>query len=137
MRIKKTPNYKKVKKDINKKVYKALETSGTSTILALKKRIKKGVDAKGGKFKSLNAKYKGIKSKLGKKAMFEFNGDMLRSITHKGDQNKNSLKLYFDDGNENNKAYYNTYINKRDFFELSDKEIKKIEDRISDSLINV
>lgn len=137
MKITKKPNYKKIKKDLNLKVYKALETSGTSTILALKKRIKKGVDAKGGKFKSLNAKYKGRKSKLGKKAMFEFTGDMLRSITHKGDQNKNSIKLYFDDGNENNKAYYNIYIHNRDFFELSDKEIKKIEDRISNSLINL
>ncbi len=141
MKVKKQPNFKKIKDGINKKVYKALETSGTSTIAFLKKRIKKGVNAKGGRFREL--KPETIKSKMRSKkkkgdlTMFEFSGDMLQSITHKTSQKNNSLKLYFDDADENKKAHYNIENHKRDFFELSDKEIKRIEDRISDSLINL
>jgi len=136
MRVKKTPNFKKIKKNINLKIYKALETSGNSTIIALKKRVKRGADANGAAFKSLSKETLARKSKRGRKAMFEDTGDMLRSITHKAKKD-NTLKLYFDDANENKKAYNNIYIHKRDFFELSDKEIKKIEDKISDSLINL
>ena len=47
------------------------------------------------------------------------------------------MKLYFDDATENKKAYNNIHIHKRDFFELSDKEIDKVVDKISDSLINL
>lgn len=135
MKVKKQPNFKKIKDGINKKVYKALETSGNLTILALKKRVKRGSDADGAAFKSLSKETIARKSKLGRKSMFEDSGDMLRSITHK--TKKNNLKLYFDDANENKKAYNNIYIHKRDFFELSDKEINKVVDKISDSLINL
>jgi len=136
MRIKKTPDFKKIKKNVDKKIYKALQTSGNMTILALKKRVKRGVDSKGGQFKSLDKTYQKRKAKVGKKAMFEYSGDMLRSITHET-KKKNILRFYFDDGDENDKAHYNINKYKRDFFELSDKEIGKIKDRISNSLIDL
>ena len=136
MRMTKRPDFKKVKKNLNLKIYKALQTSGNTAIVSLKKRVKRGADADGAAFKSLSKETLARKAKRGRKAMFEDTGDMLRSITHKATKD-NVLKLYFDDANENKKAYNNIYIHKRDFFELSDKEIKKIEDRISDSLINL
>ena len=136
MKYKTNFNSKKIKKGINKRVYKALETSGNSTILALKKRVKRGADADGAAFKSLSKATLASKSSRGKRAMFEDSGAMLRSITHKAKKN-NSMKLYFDDGDENDKAHYNIYIHKRDFFQLSDKEIDKVVEKISDSLINL
>jgi hypothetical protein len=139
MKFKSNFDAKKINKGISNKVYKALETSGTSTILALKKRVKRGADADGVAFKSLSKETLARKSARGRKAMFEDSGDMLRSITHKTKKTKktNSIKLYFDDANENKKAYNNIYIHKRNFFELSDKEIDKVVEKISNSLINL
>jgi len=136
MKFKSNINFDKLKKDFNKRVYKALETSGNSTILTLKKRIKKGVNAKGSQFKSLNKTYKASKAKRGKIAMFELEGDMLRAITHETKKN-NILRFYFDDEDMNKRAHYNIDKHKRDFFELSDKEVNKIQNRISDSLNNL
>ena len=136
MRIKKKPNYKQIKKNLNLRVYKSLQTSGNSTILALKKRIKAGKDAKGGSFKPLKDQTLKRKAKRGRRFMFEDEGKMLRAITHETKDN-NVLRFYFDDSDENDKAHYNIFTHKRDFFRLSDKEIKKIEDRISDNLINL
>lgn len=136
MKFKSNFDAKKINKGISNKVYKALETSGTSTILALKKRVKRGADADGVAFKSLSKETLARKSARGRKAMFEDSGDMLRSITHKT-KKTNSIKLYFDDANENKKAYNNIYIHKRNFFELSDKEIDKVVEKISNSLINL
>ena len=138
MKMLKMPDYKAIKKGINKKVYKALETSGTSTILALKKRVKRGADADGVAFKSLSKSTLADKAKRGRKYMFEDSGDMLRSITYKTKKGGSpKLLFHFDDANENKKAYNNINIHKRDFFNLSDKEINKVVDKISDSLINL
>jgi len=139
MKTKTNFSFDKIKKDFNKKVYKALETSGNSTILVLKKRIKKGVNADGGGFKDWDKTYLARKAKRGKLAKFELSGDMLRSLVHETfkKNGNNGLRFHFDDGDENDKAHYNINNHKRDFMDLSNKEIKKIQDRISDSLNNL
>ena len=135
VKIKKTVNFDKLKKDVSRRVDKAFATVGNFTVLRLKKRIKKGIDDRGNRFKPLNAEYRKLKSQRNKEAMFEFSGDMLRSMTHKA--KGSSVKIYFDDASENNKAYQNIYIHKRDFMLLSKKEIDDIIDKIENALGNI
>jgi len=135
MKIRKQPNWNRLQKDIERKVDKAFATAGNYTVLALKKRVKKGIDEKGNRFRALTPKYRQLKSSRNKEAMFEFSGDMLRSMTHKA--KGSSVKIYFDDSNENRKAYQNIYIHKRDFMQLSKKEIEEIISKIEKALANI
>jgi len=138
MKITKTPNIKAKAKAIDKAINKGLSLSGYGAINSMKKRIKKGTNADGGSFKKLNKAYQSYKKDLGKKAMFELSGDMLRSITFetKKKSDDNILRIKFDDDDMRKRAKYN-YLNGRKFFELSDKEEKKIHSNVKKEISKV
>lgn len=127
MKVVKTLNIKAKAKAIDKAINKGLSLSGYGAINAMKKRIKKGTNADGGSFKPLNKTYAARKKDLGKKAMFEYSGEMLRSITFetKKKSDNNILRIRFDDNDMKKRAKLN-YLQGRKFFELSDKEEQKI-----------
>jgi len=137
--IYKKPNYDKMRKNVQYRINRAMETSANSTLKLMKTRIKRGVNHKGGKFKSLSKDYQDYKKDQGKLQMFEFSGDMLRSLKTKVKKTKDSARIImdFDDSNENEKAYQNIYTHKRDFMQVSDKEIDRIVRKIEKELLHI
>lgn len=123
MKITKKPNLTKKQKQISSSIEKAIELSGTGIINAFKKRIKSGTNDTGGRFKQLDPTYKTYKQAKGKNAMFEFSGDMLRSLTYKriSKGEDEYLRIYFDDNDMLKRASYN-YQNGRKFMYLNKSE---------------
>lgn len=135
MKVVKTPNLKAKAKAIDKAINKGLSLSGYGAINSMKKRVKGGTDAQGGNFRDLKPHYKAYKKALGKTAMFEFSGEMLRAITFEVDKksDNNILRIKFDDSEMRKRAKKN-YTNGRKFFELSNKEEYKIISNVKKSI---
>jgi hypothetical protein len=128
--VKGLPNFKKISKEDFEKREKRLNDFLAVAVKDIVKRTQSGTDANGGSFEKYTpeyAHYKFVKKKRGPgKVDLTFSGAMLRAMTHSVKRLGNALEgiINFTNVKDGEKARGN--MQKRNFFNLSDTQIKKL-----------
>lgn len=125
LKVKKTPNFRRMKGRITK-TEKSVVLMASGIIIEIKNRTLSGRDKDGRSFKRYTPSYKVKKAdEFGSTRPNLFaTGNMFKAMQSK--PIRNGVKLFFNVNAERLKAYYNQNINGRNFWGLSKAQHKKI-----------